>query len=391
MTRNTNNSDSSRVQQGTTGGVGVDRISELPDSILHHILSFLDTKSAVQTSVLSKQWTSAWRHVHSLNLTLNSNRYSRYETFVDKVLSLRYPLQVSKVSWDTFAYSDSPDGWEFSLLRRLVQYAMSHGAQHFDIQLSKITETKPNISLLELFDSFCDNVRTLQLGRVYLDCQSECSAFRLLTMLKLHHCGFSVSGDVELVEPFSQFPCLKDLALFDCWWISEVEDFPRVRLRVSGLELVSLRLSHITAWNLEICAPKLESFRLDFEYYVTFSELTLPSLVHADIESQYWDFAFCEDYEFLKDNLLSMFHGLHNVESLTLFDNMIEAVVKISKSLEQQPSPFSKLKKLKLEFATAAIPYDVFRDYFLNGSSDVGLNIQTGTEGLSQVTMERLP
>ena len=33
-----------------------DRISELPDCILMHIMSFLDTKDAVQTCILSKRW-----------------------------------------------------------------------------------------------------------------------------------------------------------------------------------------------------------------------------------------------------------------------------------------------------------------------------------------------
>ncbi|KAL5753401.1 hypothetical protein ACOSQ2_023908 [Xanthoceras sorbifolium] len=39
----------------------VDWISELPDSILHHIFSFLPFKQVVQTSVLSKQWERTWR------------------------------------------------------------------------------------------------------------------------------------------------------------------------------------------------------------------------------------------------------------------------------------------------------------------------------------------
>ncbi|KAM7466564.1 hypothetical protein LguiB_014126 [Lonicera macranthoides] len=43
-----------------------DRLSELPDAILAHILSFLDTKYAVQTSSLSKRWINLWISVTTL-------------------------------------------------------------------------------------------------------------------------------------------------------------------------------------------------------------------------------------------------------------------------------------------------------------------------------------
>jgi hypothetical protein len=38
----------------------IDRISELPDPILEHILSFIPTKQTLQLSILSKRWQRVW-------------------------------------------------------------------------------------------------------------------------------------------------------------------------------------------------------------------------------------------------------------------------------------------------------------------------------------------
>ncbi|KAK6161542.1 hypothetical protein DH2020_004923 [Rehmannia glutinosa] len=44
------------AQRGEDGSKSMDRISNLPQPILHHILSFLSQKEAIQTCVLSKSW-----------------------------------------------------------------------------------------------------------------------------------------------------------------------------------------------------------------------------------------------------------------------------------------------------------------------------------------------
>ena len=44
-----------------------DRISKLPDDILTHILSFLPTKDAIGTIVLSKRWNDLWTFMINLD------------------------------------------------------------------------------------------------------------------------------------------------------------------------------------------------------------------------------------------------------------------------------------------------------------------------------------
>ncbi|PIA45557.1 hypothetical protein AQUCO_01600035v1 [Aquilegia coerulea] len=45
----------------------VDRISDLPESLLHHIFSFMDMREIVQTCLLSKTWITVWKSLPVLN------------------------------------------------------------------------------------------------------------------------------------------------------------------------------------------------------------------------------------------------------------------------------------------------------------------------------------
>ncbi|KAF5931723.1 hypothetical protein HYC85_027894 [Camellia sinensis] len=45
----------------------MDRISELPDSIIHHMMSFLNRSDVARTSVLSKRWHNLWASFPILN------------------------------------------------------------------------------------------------------------------------------------------------------------------------------------------------------------------------------------------------------------------------------------------------------------------------------------
>ncbi|KAL5698935.1 hypothetical protein ACHQM5_029905 [Ranunculus cassubicifolius] len=56
----------------------VDRLSELPDSILHHIFSSLETREIVQASLLSRRWRGLWTSTPYLNffLTRSKSKFS---------------------------------------------------------------------------------------------------------------------------------------------------------------------------------------------------------------------------------------------------------------------------------------------------------------------------
>ncbi|CAI0441621.1 unnamed protein product, partial [Linum tenue] len=77
-----------------------DRLSCLPEPTVHHILPFLDTKSAVLTSVLSRFWRCVWKHAPVLDFNqCDFQRYSSFCRHESKVLSCCCPLNLRKLSF----------------------------------------------------------------------------------------------------------------------------------------------------------------------------------------------------------------------------------------------------------------------------------------------------
>ncbi|WJX86244.1 hypothetical protein P8452_68582 [Trifolium repens] len=87
-----------------------DRISNLPDEVLSHILSFLPTKTTVQTSILSSRWHHIWKHSSVLYFTEFTKEYHRdrdkgselfksFDVMVNSVLNLLHnPRRIRKMT-----------------------------------------------------------------------------------------------------------------------------------------------------------------------------------------------------------------------------------------------------------------------------------------------------
>ncbi|EOA32920.1 hypothetical protein CARUB_v10016247mg [Capsella rubella] len=111
--------------------MGTDRISNLPDCLLTHILSFRPTKKSVRTSVLSKRWRSLWLNVPGLDLRrIDYPPYGQVPQgapcYINTYLNFHHNngrrVQTFKVQYDENSdYREDFVGWIETVVERGVQ------------------------------------------------------------------------------------------------------------------------------------------------------------------------------------------------------------------------------------------------------------------------------
>jgi hypothetical protein len=157
----------------------VDRISDLPDSILCHILSFLPTKQALTTTILSKRWKPVWLSVLALNF--DDKTFKDFNTFREFVYSIMFILRDKKTSIHSFCLKlGNSSRFDQKHFNRIFKFVMERGGVDIDFNMD-------------------DKVPCIKLPLSILN-------FKKLQVLKLTHLEMR---DLDLVD----FPQLKTLHL----------------------------------------------------------------------------------------------------------------------------------------------------------------------------------
>ncbi|CAI0374516.1 unnamed protein product [Linum tenue] len=256
----------------------VDRLRGLPDSILHHIISFLDSKSAVRTSLLARRWRCLWKHVPVLNFIQKSfPNLSSFTKHIHRILSLRFhQIPVSSI---TFKICGDKWGGAMKAFGKIMRYADSHGGGGLH-RLSFIDD-KVQFNIREVTDAIAayhhnESLKILMLRRCTLEREFD-SHFKLLTTLELHRCDLKPYPAGKLFDPFANLPCLSHLKLVGC-----LVSHHDTRFMISGLQLLVLEI-HFSGSISEVCAPKLKSLYWWGSRSRYLPKLNLPALDHANI------------------------------------------------------------------------------------------------------------
>uniref|UniRef100_A0A2N9HN57 Uncharacterized protein n=1 Tax=Fagus sylvatica TaxID=28930 RepID=A0A2N9HN57_FAGSY len=292
----------------------VDRISNLRNSLLSHILSFLTIKEAVATSILSSRWKPLWTLVPNLNLDddefqripissdeQSRNRYRfKFEHIVPRIWALRNanPLQKFRLRWHFGCDPIHVDTW--------VRAAIAQGLEELDLDLCP---DQPFYMPCTLF-SYGKTLVVLKLSgdEIVLNSPSSSLGFPSLKILHLHSVTYSNHDSFSRL--LSCCPVLQDFSLkID----NDDEQECNFEIIVPTLEKLHLNMQE-AVYKLVINTPALE--------YLSFigilnEELlleNLPNLVKAvlDVDPDYED----DEYGNMEWNFISALNG---VKSLYLY------------------------------------------------------------------------
>ncbi|XP_074320288.1 F-box/LRR-repeat protein At3g58900-like [Silene latifolia] len=319
-----------------------DRISNLPDEILGHILSFVPTKYAVAASILSSRWKDLYKLTTNLDfddsLSIHPqfrlgtpDRSSCFRKFVDRVLDqckksqiTRFRLKCAKhvkkdlvTDWINVALSS----YKVPELELSVKLGVP-----FALQLPAVA--RRNLKVLKLDCNFILRVPKL----VTFPC------LKILFFKQIEFPGDSLNGIL------SGCPLLEELVIIGCDWNGSDLFFSNPLLKKLTLDVgIGGVLDQVSGSSIHFNLPSLVYLKyiesLPEQYFIT----NLDSVVDAHFEVAFNDEEF-EDQQELCDIMVDVIFGISNCEILYLSRQCLEALASGDFALPA----FQNLTQLKL-------------------------------------------
>uniref|UniRef100_A0A7N2LTI5 FBD domain-containing protein n=1 Tax=Quercus lobata TaxID=97700 RepID=A0A7N2LTI5_QUELO len=206
-----NDSKTQELSKEHSMNKGRNKLCNLPDIVLQHILSFLGTKYSVRTSVLSKRWLYLWVSMPNLNFIqgpseMNDWNRKLFMNLVERALVLRKSSNIQKfsLSCDVFCDACSINSWVFSAVRHKVQV----------LDLCLFLNEESFVLPRSLFT--CESIKVLNLQMCYNLRLPSSIFFPSLKILTLKHIVFP--DDQSTQRLFSGCPVLEELTLDNCYW-----------------------------------------------------------------------------------------------------------------------------------------------------------------------------
>ncbi|KAI3877742.1 hypothetical protein MKW98_020223 [Papaver atlanticum] len=324
----------------------IDRISRLPDYLIHEILSFIDMKYAVQTSVLSKRWKNIWLSVPFISLHWESFRkgivydvgetVDRFLAFVNKVFEFRDESDIEMIKLVIVILNDI----SVQALNRWILAAVNYNVHHLDVKGINV----PNLAYeipYELFN--CKSLKSLTFillaggsSDIFLP-----KSMSLPQIKKLWLVGSTISN-LELQMLFSSCPLMEMAIIQKC----HVHTYNQINIIIDSQRLDTLMVfdnrhmhldsdDHFLAYTDKISAPNLKHFVCSGFMTEGFSLQNLSSVVTAqfrmrlrekqdDETAETYSELPAEEKEVFAKRMMKFLGAVHNVRHLTLSSGFLE-------------------------------------------------------------------
>ncbi|XP_057451629.1 F-box/FBD/LRR-repeat protein At3g26920-like [Lotus japonicus] len=309
-----------------------DRLSDLSDCILLHILSFVKAKHAVQTCVLSTRWKDLWKYLPTLILhSLDFSSLPSFTKFVSRLLTIRDGSTVLQ------GLDFEHLGWvQPNLLKRIVKYAVLHNIQRLGlIVTTSDIEHIPNC----IFSSqTLTSLKLLSYGYTKRTLFPKSLNLPALTTLHLVNFDFCVNDDGVVAEPFSVLNRLNSLIIENC----NLSGAAYI-LCISSKTLTNLTVLHpCQYYKVYFFSPSLRTFAFTGTPFETLCGINISSIEHVNFDIHWW----CAEYSFI---LLSWLVNLTNIKSLTVSTSTLQVLFSIPYLWEFKSPILGSLKSLKIK------------------------------------------
>ncbi|KAK6134497.1 hypothetical protein DH2020_031731 [Rehmannia glutinosa] len=310
----------------------IDRLSALPDDVICHILSFLETKSSVATSILSRRWRFLWAHVPDLDFGNECRCLGT--SFPDIITRVLFLHKVQSIN--TLCISDTYDCNKHEL-ETWISTAVSRNVKNLEIHLGykhKLPECLFTCKTLVYLRLNAD-VGIQIMGLVYLPC-----------LKKLHLYDVQLDGDETLPHLLSGCPMLEEFI------IENLMDYDMVRVNISSPTIKRLTVNFVDFSyfeipgyrghenRLEINAPSLEYLQLRICLSDFVSAQMLTSLIEADIRLMK-NYGVEQEQDYY--HVLNFLDSLCNVKCLKLSCAKV-----VEKGLKNWTEPFQQVPRCLL-------------------------------------------
>ena len=293
-----------------------DRLSNLPQDILHYILSFLEIRDVIQLSRFSRRWRRVWKSMPYLNFDQTpSESKDRFIGFAWSVLSLRDGFDIKRFRF-------SCHGIRKHVLKSLLSVVKNRGVVVLDLDIISF-QSFENGKAFELLSCFAVcrplpeiNLTLVDSGISYLDSMSL-AMVRTLHLENSELCGQTFGETQKLVL---RCPRLENLLLKNCYM--RRRPFDVIEIEAANLKnLKFLNTAHKRSFRgeLKVSAPNLLCLSYRGPTLKGYSLQNLSSLNKALIH-----FTNRVKYEENGCLLLSLVSALYNAEVLYLSSRFLQ-------------------------------------------------------------------